>query len=478
MKSLLLIFTCSLASIGFSQAIQIEWLRMQGSVSFDQGAYDAHETSDGGYIYISTINSSNTGDVTGTHGQKEAWMVKTDAAGFIEWQRALGGPDLEDGYGVLETIDGGFVAVGSAGSDTNDVSFNYGGWDLWVVKVDSLGNLLWDAPIGGSAEDKGYGIYENQDGSLVVVGHTKSNNFDITLNQGLADVVVSKLSANGAIQWVKTFGGSSADYGLSINGTNDGGFIVAGQTFSSDGDITSNAGFYDSWLLKLDSIGNLQWQKTYGGSGDEKAYSVQQTSDGGYIIANETDSNDGDISFNHGGFDYWLIKTDASGNIEWEKTYGGTDYDVAQSVIETSNNRYFLIGLAYSIDGDISSPKGDLDAWVLILDNTGNILEERSIGGTAADFGVSISENANGMFIMAGASESNDGDVSGLIGNRDIMITKLRILANVGLEEVAPSSLEVIEVYDLLGRVTKTQPNTLLIYKYEDGTTKRVFKVE
>lgn len=479
MKTLLLtLFSTFLLSRCFSQAIQIQWVQLHGSAAFDQGAFDAHETSDGGYIYNSTIYASNTGDVSGVHGGEESWLVKTDALGNIVWQRPLGGPNHEEGYGVVETSDGGFITVGSSGSDTNDVSFNIGNWDLWVTKVDSAGNLVWDTPIGGTMEDKGRAIYLNQDGSVVVVGYTRSSNYSIPSNQGLADVVVCKVSAAGNLLWAKTYGGSSADIAYAIDGTSDGGYIVAGNTFSDNGDVTYNAGFYDSWLFKLDSLGNLQWQKTFGGSGSEEAYSVKETSDGGFIIANGTDSNDGDVSMNHGDNDFWLIKTDSLGNMEWEKTYGGSDYDVAQSVIETSNNKFFVVGMTYSTDGDVSSPIGDLDAWVLVLDMNGNLLEEKSIGGTAADFGVSISENSNGMFIMAGSSESNDGDVSGNNGNRDIMIAKLRVFANVGLDELSTYDKKLVKTYDLMGRETNDRSNSLLIHRYEDGTARKVFRVE
>ncbi len=442
MKSLLLLTFSSFISICFSQAIEVQWTQLQGGIGFDNGANDAMQTSDGGFIYNSTVNSGSSGDIVGAHGGQDSWLVKTDQAGNIEWQRPLGGPGTDNGNGVVETADGGFITVGSSTSDTNDVSFNWGDYDIWVAKVDSQGVLQWDISIGGTAQDMGEGICLNADGSVAVTGSTKSSNGSITNNQGLGDLVVSKISASGTMIWTNTYGGTSVDNGDDIQTTSDGGYIVVGNTYSDDGDVTSNAGFYDFWILKLDSVGTLEWQQTYGGSQKDDAYSVQQTTDGGYIVVGSTESIDGDISNPLGDYDIWVLKLDANGLLEWEKSLGGSDYDEGLSVIQTSTNKYLIAGLTYSNDIDVSGNQGGLDAWVVVLDSVGNMLDQRCIGGSDDDLGISINENSNGTFIFAGGSSSNDGDVSGNNGNRDIFLAKLRILSTVELAENERFSIE------------------------------------
>src|SRR5205823_5409826 len=200
-------------------------------------------------------------------------------------------------------------------------------------------------------------------------------NGDVSRNHGDEDFWVIKLNANGDLFWQKTYGGLFTDAAYSIQQTTDGGYIVAGETLSTEGDIKTNHGGVDYWVIKLRSNGNIAWQNTYGGTRDDRAHSVKQTPDGGYGIAGETFSNDDDVTGLHGNQpDYWVIKIDARGKLQWQKTLGGTQPDRAFGVSVAQNGSYLIAGVAFSSDGDITGNHGNYEAWVLNLSNAGNLI--------------------------------------------------------------------------------------------------------
>jgi len=234
------------------------------------------------------------------------------------------------------------------------------------------------------------------------------------------------LFAQPTIEWQQNYGGSSADYAQSIQQTLDGGYIVAGGSSSNNGDVSGNNGGWDYWILKLDGTGNVQWEQNYGGSGYDYAYSIQQTLDGGYIVAGRSSSNDGDVSGNNGGWDYWILKLDGTGNVQWEQNYGGSLDDGAFSIQQTLDGGYIVAGGSESNDGDVSENNGDAaDYWILKLDGTGNVQWEQNYGGSGNDRAYSIQQTLDGGYIVAGYSLSNDGDVSGNNGDYDYWIVKL-----------------------------------------------------
>jgi hypothetical protein len=227
------------------------------------------------------------------------------------------------------------------------------------------------------------------------------------------------------IIWQKILGGSSDDYAFSIQQTPDGGYIVAGYTESNDGDVKGNHENGDFWIVKLDKDGNIEWQKTLGGSNWDWAFSVQQTPDGGYIVAGFTWSNDGDVSGNHGSLDAWIVKLDKDGNIEWQKTLGGSGNDWATSVQQTTDGGYIVAGGTYSTDGVIRGNHGSLDAWVVKLDGNGNMQWQKALGGSGSDSAWSVQQTTDGGYIVAGFTKSNDGDVTGNHGSADFWVVKL-----------------------------------------------------
>jgi len=228
----------------------------------------------------------------------------------ISFARVFGGSDDDRAYCIQQTSDGGYIVAGYTYSNDIDVSGNQGVYDYWVVKLDSSGNIEWQKCFGGSDDDRAYCIQQTSNGGYIVAGYTESNNGDVSGNHGKNDYWIVKLDSSGNIEWQKCLGGYYNDYACSIQQTSNGGYIVAGYTESNNGDVSGNHGSYDYWIVKLDSSGNIRWQKCLGGSGDDRAYSIQQTSDGGYIVTGYTESNDGEVSGNHGSKDYWIVRLD------------------------------------------------------------------------------------------------------------------------------------------------------------------------
>ena len=256
----------------------------------------------------------------------------------IDWSRIYGGSNADFAYSIQQTSDGGYIVAGT----TN--SFGAGDNDFWILKLDSSGNVTWQKTYSGAYDDYAYSIQQTGDGGYIVAGDTYS------FGAGDPDIWIVKLDSSGTITWQKTYGGTSWDEAHSVQQTADGGYIVAG---SYSGDM---------WILKLDSSGTITWQKTYGGTNWDEAHSVQQTNDGGFIVAGEGNALN-NVSVN----DYWIIKLTSSGTITWQKTYGGSDNDYSYSIQQTSDGGYVVAGYTWSFGA------GDADFWVLKLNPYGTM---------------------------------------------------------------------------------------------------------
>jgi len=309
-------------------------------------------------------------------GGYDVWGLKLDSAGNVAWQKTYGGTYSDFAYSIQETSDGGYIVAGETWS------FGAGGYDVWVLKLEADGNVTWQKTCGGAENDAAYSIQETSDGGYIVAGETWS------FGAGSCDVWVLKLEANGNVTWQKTYGGASDDFAYSIQETSDGGYIVAGNTESF------GAGSCDIWILKLDSAGNVTWQKTYGGQYIDGVRSIQETSDGGYIVAGETDLSGA------GSADVWILKIEADGNVTWQKTYGGADDDSAYSIQETSDGGYIVAGRTESFGAGVA------DVWVLKIEANGNVAWQKTYGGASGDYAYSIQETSGGGYIVAGRTES------------------------------------------------------------------------
>ena len=405
----------------------IQWQKALGG-SAAENLLSIQSTPDGGYI-TSGLTYSNDGDVSGYHGGNEAdaWVVKLSSTGAIQWQKVLGGSTGCDfANAILATPDGGYIIVGHTDSFDGDVTSIAGERDVWIVKLSSNGAIQWQKTIGGTESDYAYSLQSTADGGYIAAGYTYSNNGDVSGNHGDADAWVVKLSSSGAIQWQKSLGGSNEDIARYIQPTTDGGYIVAGSAKSNNGDVSGNHGDADAWVVKLSSTGAIQWQKSLGGSNEEIARSIQLTTDGGYIVAGSSKSNNSDVSGNNGDADAWVIKLNSIGAIQWQKSLGGSNEEIARSILPTTDGGYIVAGSAKSSDGDVSGNHGGQDTWIVKLNNSGSILWRRSFGGTANDFANSIQHTTDGGYIVAGQAFSNNGDVIGNHGVTDAWVIKLK----------------------------------------------------
>jgi len=358
-----------------------------GGAYYD-GAYSVQQTSDGGYIVAGYTTSFGAGDY-------DAFLVKTDANGNVQWAKTYGGTYNDLASSVQQTSDGGYIVAGTR--------FTFAGYyDIFLIKKDANGNIQWAKTYVRTDDERAFSVQQTSDGGYIVAGtRFPFAGWDV-------DIFLIKTDANGNIIWAKTYGGTDDDTAFSVQQTSDGGYIVAGYTWSF------GAGGRDAFLVKTDANGNVQWAKTYGGTHRDVAYSVQQTSDGGYIVAGGT------ISFGAGGGDIFLIKTDANGNVQWAKTYGGTDYDWAYSVQQTSDGGYIVAG------GTNSFGAGGGDIFLIKTDANGNIIWAKTYGGTNYEWAFSVQQTSDGGYIVAGRTYSFGVD------SADIFLIKTDADGNIG----------------------------------------------
>jgi hypothetical protein len=329
-------------------------------------------------------------------GEGDIFLIKTDAKGNIQWAKTYGGKGSEGASSVRQTTDDGYIVLGV----TN--SFGAGGVDIFLIKTDAKGNVQWAKTYGGTSLDEAYSVQQTADGGYIVVGTTAS------FGAGESDIFLIKTDAKGNIQWAKTYGGTNYDYAYSVQQTSDAGYILAGQTNSF------GTGEEDIFLIKTDAKGNVQWAKTYGGRGSEVATSVRQTADGGYIVAGYT------TSFGAGEGDIFLIKTDANGNIIWAKTYGGANDDMAYSVQQTSDGGYIVVGQTNSFG------TGKMDIFLIKTDAKGNVQWAKTYGGTDDDWAYSVQQTSDGGYILASTT------ISFGAGGADIFLIKTNARGNIG----------------------------------------------
>ncbi|MFH1319823.1 MAG: T9SS type A sorting domain-containing protein [Bacteroidota bacterium] len=431
-KIIYLIGLTLLPMISNAQSNFINWEKSFGGSMNDGGAY-VEQTIDGGFI-IGGYAYSDDGDVNGHHGytsEADGWIVRLNSYGDTLWTRSLGGTKNDFISQVKQTPDGGFIVVAYSKSDDGDVTLHHGSqwyYDAWIVKLGSSGNIEWERSYGGTSDDYGISIDLSDDGGYIVGAASSSTDDDVWGNIGGMDCWVLKLNSTGDTIWTKNYGGTSSEYIESIMATNDGGYVFAGESNSSNGDVTSNNGASDYWIVKLDSLGNIQWKGSYGGSWYDEIRSLEQTSDGGYIAAGFTASFDFDVTGNHGGYDYWIAKFDSTGDTLWTKTFGGTNDDLAYSIKQTCDQGFIIAGYSYSDDGDITDHHGSTsytDSWLVKIDNQGNLEWSQSLGGTDMDEGSSIIQTPDGQYVIACYSKSSDGDVTDNNGGYDLWIVNM-----------------------------------------------------
>jgi hypothetical protein len=417
----------------YAQLPPQQWARKYGGGNVDI-PFSIKYTTDGGTIVAGYTDSRN-GDVNPQPNREywDLWVVKLDKCGTIQWERSFGGSNYESARDVVQTADGGYIIAGETNSTDGGVVSGYGGSkDIWILKVDAAGTLLWQKRYGGNGLDIANHIHLQTDGTFYLTASSSSNDGNITGNHGTAgytDAVLMKLDASGNLQWSRCFGGSKNEELLDIEIFNNRVYL-AGYANSTDGDIPPQQKNYDVWLLALDANGNKVYSKVYGGSQNDVAYSMTRGNDGSLTLAGYTTSTDGDVNGARGSQDYWIININAgNGNLNWQKVMGGTDADYANSVVTDADGGYLVAGITYSADGDVANPLGEGDYWVIKLTAAGNVAWQQNLGGSSSDhLRAIIYQPSVKEYYLCGDSESGDGDFNNGQGETDFGIIKLKLL--------------------------------------------------
>jgi hypothetical protein len=445
LKISLLVFILSITIS--AQVPDTLWTKAFGGTEMDEG-YSVKETTDGGYIISGTTTSFGA-------GLHDVYLIKTDALGDTLWTKSIGGGSEDWGYSVQQTIDGGYIITGATSS--------FGDGGILLIKTDSSGDTLWVKTFNGIDIAVGNSVQEIQNGGYIIAGTKKS------LGVNNNDVYLIKTDDKGDSVWTKTIGGNGSDHGNFIQQVQDGGYIITGETFSF------GAGSGDVWLIKTNDYGDTLWTKTFGGIYDDAGSSVHQTMDGGYIITGSTKS------YGNGYFDVWLIKTDAYGDTLWTRTFGGNADDFGISVQQTTDLGYIIIGWTRSFGA------GNQDAWLIKTDAFGDTIWTRTFGGNNFDVGNSVQPTTDGGYILTGYTYSfgiGESDVwlikttpdisdvenetNGIISKFSLQqnypnpfnpVTSLQYAISSLPEGKAGRQLVTLKVYDLLGREVATLVN-------------------
>ncbi len=344
------------------------------------------------------------------------------------WQKEFGGDDDDWCYDMIYSHDGNYLTIGKAQSLDHDVSENFGLADIWLMEVNADSTLVREKSFGGTLVDVGLGICRTNDGGYAITGYSYSNDLDLDgLNSGDRDIFILKLDASWNKEWLKTYGGSAGESGDCIIQTSDGGFMVTGYTSSTDGLVNNNSGLSDYWVFKTDSQGNLVWEKTYGGTSEERSKKIIPTQDGNYVIIGSSISEDGDVTNPFGGLDFWLVKINSQGNLIWQKSLGGSATDQGYDIIELPNGDLVVVGETLSNDEMVEGNHGFTDAWIVRIDSQANLIWQNALGGTDVDYFLSVNYSSDNYILATGASFSDNGDVSENLGQSDIWLVKLSL---------------------------------------------------
>ena len=359
--------------------------------------------------------------------------ISTNQIVSIHEISTLGGTKNESGQSVVATSDGGFAVLGYSQSMDGDLLNKSNiSYDFWLIKYNFNGEQEWQKVYGGSSDDRGYDIILSNDNNMVIFGSSKSADGDVSSNAGSNDFWIAKISNSGAIIWEKSLGYNGSDNGYSVIQTIDNGYLLLGvlDVTASDGEGNNRISSYrhaggDYWAVKLDANGILEWSRYFGGNFTDTSYAACQTQGGDYIIIGSSDSNDIDISNNKGTYDFWIIKISSEGNLIWEKSYGGSEIDEALDITPTTDGNFIVCGNTRSNNIDVSSNNGAADIWILKITPNGEILWEKTYGGNSFEAAKSVHQTTDNGFVIAGNSRSDNNDLTKNNGQNDGWIFKI-----------------------------------------------------
>ncbi|PIF32652.1 putative secreted protein (Por secretion system target) [Flavobacterium sp. 9] len=481
------------------QSQDILWEKTYGGIHADY-LFDAQPTADYGFILAGSSLSDKTGNKEGNNnGDLDYWIWKMNETGDLDWQKSFGGSGFDVLQSIKNTRDGGFILAGTSNSP-NDFQKKdpcKGGTDYWVIKLDATGAEQWQRTIGGNGQDELLCAFQTRDGGYMLEGSSSSSP-EITedliersssldkpdlyrkseKSRGNMDYWIVKLDKSGVIEWQKTYGGEYADILRSMEQTTDGGYILGGYSNSPEsGDKTEALkGIGDYWILKINNIGAIEWQRSYGGNGDNQLYVIHQTEDGGYIAGGNSNSTSpitslGGIVSN--GTDYWVLKLDEKGAVVWSKTYDFGKTDILTSLIENTDGTYLVGGYSQSEnisrEGIISKAKGvtkknkEEGYIALKIDEKGEEIWKKIIGSNGEDVLQKLFETRDGGYLMAGTSKSSTSkNKNSSIGGNDFWVVKVK-------DQLKPDKLKRKSI-EVIPNPVVTYTNIIIGYEYETGT--------
>lgn len=348
-------------------------------------------------------------------------------------KKYLGGSGVDFGQFITGTNDGNMLIIGQTESLDGDVIGNHGGGDIWVANITQSGTINWQKALGGSGKDVAFSYaYNATDGSVVIAAYTESTNGDITGSRGSGDVWIAKLSSTGALLWQKILGGSSRETPLNIINTNDGNYLLSAETLSANSDVTGNHGGSDIWLVKMDPAGTILWKRCYGGSnnetgtnGDGFGSSLLEPSPGNYLFSANTSSNNGDVSNYNGGYsDSWLVETDISGNILWQKCIGGDGVDISRKLKMTPNGTAILLSQAASSNLPNYHPSNgtasNFDVLITSVNSSGVQQKQSCFGSSYSESPYDLTVLNDSEYVFLAKVIGDGGDVTGTSTNTNI----------------------------------------------------------
>ena len=399
----------------------VEWDKTYGGNNYES-LNAAVKTEDEGFLLCGHTSSIQSGDVSqDSRGSGDFWIVRIDSLGNKLWDRRYGGTELELCFKVLQNTEG-YLLIGESYSPIggDKTTPNKGGADIWIVQIRPDGTKVWDKTIGGSGKDEAFNAVKLNDGSYIISAHSnspadgdKSEASNLGGRNGY-DIWIIKIDKDGTIIWDKTFGGDGDDESpTALTATNDGNFIVAcGSASGINGDRTQSLrGVKDYWIIKFSSDGNKIWDKRYGGEDEDSPYDILELKDGSLILGGSSRSSIlGDKkSPNYGEADYWLVKIDKDGNKIWDKSYGGKSNDYMIGIDQNKVGYFLVAGMSISLPSGNKedSLKSLFDMWILYLDESGKVIWEKTIGGDKSDVPFELVRFKDGNYLVCGASNSN-----------------------------------------------------------------------
>ncbi|WP_310554476.1 T9SS type A sorting domain-containing protein [Flavobacterium sp.] len=475
-----------------AQAQDILWEKSYGG-KHAEFLFDAVPTPDYGFILAgSSISNKNGNKSDNNKGDLDYWVWKMDEKGDLDWQKSFGGAGVDLLQSIKLTKDAGFILAGTSTSNSGEFKTqdSKGDADFWIIKLDAKGGEMWQKTIGGNGQEKLQSISRTTDGGYIIGGSSASDKtpkdekgtadkYGKTENsQGNLDYWVIKLKENGDIEWQKTIGGEYIDELKSIEQTKDGGYILGGYSNSpvSGNKTDKNIGVGDYWIVKLDKIGTIEWQKTVGGDQDDNLFALTQTNDGGFIAGGNSNSGatDSKSKGNSNGTDFWVVKFDEKGEILWQETYNYGKTDVLTSIVENTDGTLLIGGYAQSeVDsqktkdqsaigmGKKTDKEGISDYIALKITAKGEEIWSQTVGSKGEEVLKKLLETRDGGYLLAGTSQGEKSrDKNTAIGGSDFWVVKLK----------DKTKLEKVKIkLEVLPNPVVTFTNVIVNFEYTSG---------